>query len=85
MTTLTSLRGDGPFARTLAIRRLAWSGPRSATSVPALVKLLDDDFVRADAIETLGKIGSEAAAARPKLEALAGETSIKLYVEDALK
>ena len=79
------LKGDDPFARQLAMKRLGWFGAAAADAVPALVQALDDDALRQQAVGTLGKIGPPAKPAIGALRALQDKSVIGTYAKEALK
>ena len=78
------LKGDDPFARQLAMKRLGWFGAAAAEAVPVLVQALEDDALRQQAVEALGKIGPPAKAAVAPLQALQNEAVIGTYAKEAL-
>jgi len=78
------LKGDDPFARQLAMKRLGWFGAAAAEAVPVLVQALEDDALRQQAVEALGKIGPPAKAAVAALRALQNEAVIGTYAKEAL-
>ncbi len=78
------LKGDDPFARQLAMKRLGWFGAAAAEAVPVLVQALEDDALRQQAVEALGKIGPPAKAAVAALQALQNEAVIGTYATEAL-
>lgn len=78
------LKGDDPFARQLAMKRLGWFGAAAAEAVPVLVQALEDDDLRQQAVEALGKIGPPAKAAVAALQALQNEAVIGTYAKEAL-
>lgn len=78
------LKGDDPFARQLAMKRLGWFGAAAAEAVPVLVQALEDDALRQQAVEALGKIGPPAKAAVAALQALQNEAVIGTYAKEAL-
>jgi TolB-like protein/Flp pilus assembly protein TadD len=81
---IDELKGDDPFARQLAMKRLGWFGAAAAEAVPVLVQALEDDALRQQAVEALGKIGPPAKAAVAALQALQNEAVIGTYAEEAL-
>ena len=78
------LKGDDPFARQLAMKRLGWFGAAAAEAVPVLVQALEDDDLRQQAVEALGKIGPPAKPAVAALQALQNEAVIGTYAKEAL-
>jgi adenylate cyclase len=81
---IDELKGDDPFARQLAMKRLGWFGAAAAEAVPVLVQALEDDALRQQAVEALGKIGPPAKAAVAALRALQNEAVIGTYAKEAL-
>ena len=83
-TLIGELKGDDPFARQLAMKRLGWFGAAAAEAVPVLVQALEDDALRQQAVEALGRIGPPAKAAVAALMAIQNEAVIGTYAKEAL-
>jgi hypothetical protein len=66
------------------MKRLGWFGAAAAEAVPVLVQALEDDALRQQAVEALGKIGPPAKAAVAALRALQNEAVIGTYAKEAL-
>lgn len=89
-----ALHDESKMVRLHAALALGFTGPEAASSVPALIPLLNDSeiqpgnsgriFVRAAAAGALGKIGPKAKAALPLLRSLLAEKDIYLRVVTAV-
>jgi tetratricopeptide (TPR) repeat protein len=86
--SLTAELGEGsPLERLKTIRSLGWFGASAAESVPQLTAALEDTHkgVRKEAIIALGKIGPEAKAALPTIEAFTQEPIVGYHAKVALR
>jgi adenylate cyclase len=82
---VTTLETGRPFDQIAAARRLGWFGPAAVEAVPALIDALENEYLRKDSVQSLGKIGPLARAAIPALTVLQNESLIGSYAKEALK
>jgi HEAT repeat protein len=65
-----------------AAKKLGWFGPAGSEAVPALIEALKTDYLRRDAVQSLGKIGHAEKAAIPAVTALQDQDLMSTRLTD---